>query len=412
MTAVLKEDSAESQSVFKFETCPPPIILVEGHLVNLSDRLQLTVACVGNAGRSRLSSITRAVLKPISGLNRVGAYSPRLVVTNCPLDYKTFSLNFCLTLAGNFSMNCTSDDLIIGSPPVNIFNDSDCERGAGPVIRSNSTVALFLREPTPSPLVKYMCALDNRLYASTSRWSIFRITAVPETDGAISNGSTIILTDVYSGIKTEKYVLLKAKIRAGDEPVHELQSLAFRRPKEDGSSVYLAMSGDGDRSDFESPLCEEAPEPSNGGQKEGSLYTRACWTIVSISTFSHSFFDLLNRTPLFGLSSVLIPFPAILDSELDVSTNIISANIFHFFYIDRATSQWTSYEVWLGVAGRLHTTVTAIYGKKGGVSVTEHTSSDSLFLSPPPPVRASVGGRNDPPSNSQGYARGSSILRT
>jgi hypothetical protein len=380
MTAVLKEDS-------KFETCPPPRILVEGHLVNLLDRLQLTVACSGDVGHLSLSSIMPAVLQPISGFNRVCAQSPRLVVNHCPIVYKTFSLHLCLTLAGNFSMNRTSDKLFIGSPRVDIFNDSDCERGAGPVIRSNSTVALFLREPTPSPLVKYMCTLDNRLYVSTSRWSIFRITAVPETDGAISYGSTITLTDVYSGVKTEQYVLVKAKIMAGDEPVHELQSLAFRRPKEDGSSVYLAMSGDGDRSDFESPLCEEAPAPSNGGQKEGSLYTRVCWTIVSISTFSHSFFDLFDRTPLVGLSPVLVPFPEVLDSKLDVSTNIISANISHFLYIDQVTRKWTSCEVWLGVAGRLDTTVTAIYGKRKEGCLLPNTPRLTHFPFPATPCQ-------------------------
>jgi hypothetical protein len=408
VSAVLKEeDSTELLGVF--ETCPPPMIHIEGNLIHLSDRLQIAVECVAeDPGRTPLSSLLAATLYPVSGYLR--AYSASLFVTHCPLDYETFRLSLNLNL-DPAPGGTESDDVSFPSPLVAIVN-SKGKRDIVPGIRSNSTVALFLRDPTPSPFVKYMCILDGKFYASTWRWSIFRITVVPETDDVISYGSTITLTDVHGGKTSWPLVVYETENGDGDGPVQELQSLAFHRTRKNGESTFIAMpdesrysSHDGDWIDFELPLYGETPS------NDDSLSTRARWTIVSISSFSRSFFDLFNRTPSVGLSPVVIPFPDIRNyPELDLSTNIISANISHFFYIDRATSQWTSYEVWLGVAGRLHTTVTAIYGKKGGC-LLPNTPHLTQFSFPSPPVRTSVGGRNDSPPVRQPYARGSSILR-
>jgi hypothetical protein len=358
MTAVFKKVSRLFGS--RFETQPPPTVQIEGDIVNLSDRLRLSMSCVAHSTRTRgasLSPSATAVLNPADDFRR--ANFPPLAITRRSLDYKTFSLKLCLNLDPPPG-GTTSDDVSFISPPVAIFGKRD-NPGIVPDIRSNSTVALFLRKPTPSPLVKYMRALDGKIYASTSEWSIFRISVLPETDDVISYGSTIVLTDNDTDTRFGPYVVYEAKngtFNPGDGPVKELQSLAFRKLESYGRFADLAMSAEvGDESDFMSPVCDEVPTNSTAGKKKGSLYSRASWSIVSVSMFSCTFFDLLRRIPSVGrLYPIVTPFPVILNNpKLDITYNVIDADISNYFYTDRETGKKTCLEVWVGTAGPLLT---------------------------------------------------------
>jgi hypothetical protein len=428
---------ASNESGGRFETCPPPMVQIEGDLVSLSDRLRLAMVCVGNSTRrTTLSSLAGAVLNPVSESRR-RAYFPPLVATPCPLDYQTFGLELVLNLVpklsdqipGDLSRNCetTSDNLFFSFPPIAVVN-SRAQTAIIPDIRCSSMVALSLREPTLSPLVKYMCILDGKFYASSWRWSIFKITVIPETDSkdhdddAVSYGSTIVLTDIDTGITSRPYVVCEAKngkFSPGNGSVKELQSLAFHRlRKEDGSSVYLSIPTESrsaykpeDEHVDKSPLIDEARTPLDAGRRKDDLFARASWTIVAITSSSFSFFDLFQQTPSVGLSPIFPPFPMILQtSEIDVSDNAIFASIYNFYYTDRETGQRASFEVWLGAKGPLDTLATEIAGNKWCML----RNAPRLIHSPSlPNDRSSFGGRDleDLPPTVRGGAHGNRILR-
>jgi hypothetical protein len=211
-----------------------------------------------------------------------------------------------------------------------------------------------------------MCVLDGQFYASTRRWSLFTIDVVLENgssdryDDVISYGSKIVLTDVDTGTRSEQYVVSKAGysgFKSARDSVRGLHTLYFHWSTKDESSVYLAMSTElffapGSESFCELPLRDEGRTGRDANRKPGSLPTRASWTIVPISYFSFSFFDLLGRIPSVGLSPTVNPFPVMLyDVKLGLLKKTISARISNYFYTDRETGQQAPLEVWLGTQG-------------------------------------------------------------
>jgi hypothetical protein len=381
MTAVVNEDSTRTQSVFG--TLPPSMVQIQGDIVNLSGRLGLTMSCAGNhADCPHRYSDARAVFNPVSE-TRHRAYVSSFFVAQC-WQRGMLNLRFSLSLALNSSYQIpalppgdlprnpetTYDSVFFNSPPV-AFVDRWDNKAILPDIRCCSKVAFWLRDPgaTVLPLKKYMSVSDGKFYATTSRWSRFKIAVVPETEtgsphccrnDAVFYGSTVVLTDVDTGIRSRPYVVYEARLDPGNGSVKELHSLAFHRKKEDGSSLFFTMSKPEDASVYKSPLIDEGPTPLNAGY----LFTRASWSIVSIRSFSLTFFDLFSRLPSTGLSPIITNFPAILEPpKMDVINNAIYARISNYFYTDEETGKLATLDVWLGTKGPLPTDETAIDGE-------------------------------------------------
>lgn len=133
---------------------------------------------------------------------------------------------------------------------------------------AGSSIALYNRINSQTVRTKYMTVDEGNLVARTSQWSAFTIhvvrraedvnpnitdtlatSDVPDGANTVTYGSTITLTDLMTGTKSEEFIVRKVEQREvvldATGPVSQLQKMALARVLPDGRTIYLSAASDG-----------------------------------------------------------------------------------------------------------------------------------------------------------------------
>jgi hypothetical protein len=158
-----------------------------------------------------------------------------------------------------------SDDVQIISKPskktAKARNTSSC-------LFAGSTIAMYNRINSQTVRTKYMAVDDGKFAARVGQWTAFRIDVLRRAEDAnpdlketlatsripngaltVTYGSEIMLTDLMTGVSSERLIVRKVEknevIVNASGPVSQLQKMALVRLTPTGEVLYLSASPDG-----------------------------------------------------------------------------------------------------------------------------------------------------------------------
>ncbi|KAG0146687.1 hypothetical protein CROQUDRAFT_44000 [Cronartium quercuum f. sp. fusiforme G11] len=287
-------------------------------------------------------------------------------------------------------------------------------------IFNGSTICLFNRINSQTVRTKYLCVENDQLAARASQWSAFTInvvrraedagidgsppiatktllsSSIPGADRTVTYGSEVELIDFVTGVSSGPLVVRKVEKtkvqKDATGPISQMQKLAFCKiDRLDGSALYVSalepgrypspnelgspfeMGGDAHGIPFTTPrpphlsfhaLQYQAPKAvlppeERGGMTLDEIDDSVAWTVIGVSHFSHTFFDLSPNYPQIPLEPVT-PLPMINSlPKIDIERLTLTMSLNGFF-----DGHARPMEFWLGPLGPLPVNVLNTSGIK------------------------------------------------